>query len=562
MELCHNRARGLVMGPALAPASNILPKPMSFWGLPRGLVVWLLGLTLVRLVAAAVIPYTEDEAYYRLWAQHLALGYYDHPPMMAWWIAIGQGLVGDTPFGARLLAVLASGLTSLLIYRIGALAGLSERASSRAALWYNFTFLVAFGGYLIVPDAPASFFWVLTLYAVLRATAEGFDQGKIWWLTAGATAGLALLSKYSALFFAPGLGIWLFTSQTGRKQLLRPGPWLAALVALSLFGLNIYWNLQHGLVSFEKQFGRVAAETWTPLRFVDFALGQWVLINPLVAVLAAMGLIPALKRLRTPLDPLALVAVIGAPFFLYLAVHSLHAQVQGHWPAPLYPSFAILAAASLDQKTVARKPLQSLIAKGIMPLGLLVALLAPLHMAIPATDIFGRYDMSAQIRGWPRFAHQVEMIRRQTGAAWIGTTNFGEAALLSAQSDAGGRAIGAPILQVNERDRYAFQPPPDPVALAHPGLMVDLDRRLSLGDLSYCFGSVRKLADVERGDAEPSWRLSLGGAPLSLALRRFHYAVYLVDHPRFDLVKTGCWEAKNLADSLKLRQRRLRLSTP
>ena len=42
----------------------------------RGLWLLILLLTAARLWAAAAIPLTEDEAYYRLWSQHLHLGYY------------------------------------------------------------------------------------------------------------------------------------------------------------------------------------------------------------------------------------------------------------------------------------------------------------------------------------------------------------------------------------------------------------------------------------------------------------------------------------------------------
>ena len=40
----------------------------------RSLWLLVLGLTVLRLWAAATIPLTEDEAYYRLWSQHLHLG--------------------------------------------------------------------------------------------------------------------------------------------------------------------------------------------------------------------------------------------------------------------------------------------------------------------------------------------------------------------------------------------------------------------------------------------------------------------------------------------------------
>ena len=35
------------------------------------------------LLAASMIPITQDEAYYFAWGQRLALGYFDHPPAIA-----------------------------------------------------------------------------------------------------------------------------------------------------------------------------------------------------------------------------------------------------------------------------------------------------------------------------------------------------------------------------------------------------------------------------------------------------------------------------------------------
>ena len=42
---------------------------------PAWLIGFLLALTALRLLAGAVSPLPEDEAYYRLWAQALQLGY-------------------------------------------------------------------------------------------------------------------------------------------------------------------------------------------------------------------------------------------------------------------------------------------------------------------------------------------------------------------------------------------------------------------------------------------------------------------------------------------------------
>jgi hypothetical protein len=39
---------------------------------------------ILKLALAAVIPLTNDEAYYWVWAQHMQWSFYDHPPFVAW----------------------------------------------------------------------------------------------------------------------------------------------------------------------------------------------------------------------------------------------------------------------------------------------------------------------------------------------------------------------------------------------------------------------------------------------------------------------------------------------
>src|ERR1043165_3272616 len=118
----------------------------------RALLLLAFGLTALRLVAAGAIHLTEDEAYYRLWAQHLQAGYLDHPPMIAWWIRLGQLCAGDTPFGVRLVSALAPGGATWLVGDLARRLGLAERTAARAALWYNATLTVGVGGLLATPD--------------------------------------------------------------------------------------------------------------------------------------------------------------------------------------------------------------------------------------------------------------------------------------------------------------------------------------------------------------------------------------------------------------------------
>ena len=65
-------------------------------------------LLILRAVMAVLLPLSADEAYYWLWSKHLAAGYFDHPPMIAWLIRAGTLLLGDTAAGVRLMGVLLS----------------------------------------------------------------------------------------------------------------------------------------------------------------------------------------------------------------------------------------------------------------------------------------------------------------------------------------------------------------------------------------------------------------------------------------------------------------------
>ena len=387
--------------------------------------------------------------------------------------------MGDTPLGVRLLPALASAVTSLLVFDIARLAGADARTAERAGVWFNCTLLVACGAFLAVPDAPAALFWTATLWCLLRAVRSGRAA---WWAGAGVSAGLATLSKYSALFLGPGVLLWLVLSPERRRLLLGPGPWLALVLAAGLFGLNVAWNATHHWLTFAKQFGRVAPHQWSLRYLPEFLLAQFVLLNP--------ALVAYLFRRRPPGPDVALLVATSVPFAAYLVLHSLHDRVQAHWPAPLYPALAILAAFAASRLERGAWRAARLAVPGVAIVSVLgIAVLA----ALPPTTFARSPDLFLPLRGWPAFAGSLDHIRQRSGAAWIGTTSYGLAAELAAE------APRAPILQLSERERWrgpAAGAPPD---LARPGLVVDLRRRLDPAKLRGCFAEVDALGDLGRG---------------------------------------------------------------
>ncbi len=496
-----------------APPSPSGDRPRAGRGVPVSLIAVVAATLAVRLVVGGSIHLTEDEAYYRLWSMAPAFGYYDHPPMIAWWIWLGRHAAGDTPLGVRLLPIMASAFSSLLVFDLARLAGAERATATRAGIWYNAMLLVLAGGFLAVPDAPATLLWTATLWCALRAQRGASVP---WWLAAGAMAGLAALSKYSALFLVPGILLWLVWTPAGRRELRRPGPWLAAVAAVLLFGLNVAWNASHHWLTFAKQFGRVAGTHLAPRYLLEFLFTQGLLLNPLIAAFIARA---AAGRDKTDGLGATIVPFIAtsAPFVAYLLIHSLHDRVQAHWPAPIYPALATLAAVGAER--VAGSPVWARLRTAAPIFGFGLCAAALVWLALPP-GAGGMVDPAGPVRGWPAFAGRLEALRAQRGAGWIGTASYGLAAELADEA-----SIRVPILQIGERARYQGSNTTPPSDLSHPGLLVDLPRRIDLSALRRCFASVEPLGTIVRGAP---------GEPGMI------YAAILVSAPARDILHAGC----------------------
>jgi 4-amino-4-deoxy-L-arabinose transferase-like glycosyltransferase len=498
-----------------APPSPSGEEPQVPEGPPWILIGIVGALAVIRVVAAGAVHLTEDEAYYRLWAQAPALGYYDHPPMIAWWIWLGVGLAGDTPLGVRLLPILASAVMSFLVYDLARLAGGGPATAERAGVWCNATLLAAAGGFLAVPDAPAALFWVVSLWAALRALRASPGSGAVaWWLATGVAAGLATLSKYSALFLGPGMLVWLMSARAGQASLRTAGPWLALAAAAGLFTLNLGWNAEHGWLTFARQFGRIAPHRLAPRYLLEFLATEVVLLNP---ILAAFLLRPWRDRgARGPLRRTWPFVATSIPFIGYLLAHSLHDRIQAHWPAPVYPALALCAAFAAEHVSGAWR-----VARTAVPWFAAVACAAAaLYLSLPLAGIPLGFDPAMPVRGWSEFAREIDRLRRATQAGWVATTSYGLAAELAAEP-----AVGAPILQISERERWRGLRQGSGADTSRPGLLVDLPRRIDMERLRRCFAGVEPLGFVDRGPA--------GEKPK-------RYAAILLATPHGDLVRDGC----------------------
>jgi hypothetical protein len=303
------------------PHASPDPEPMGTWleraeGWKVALGV-LAALGMLRLVLAAVPGLAADEAYYWVWSRDLALGYFDHPPLIAWLIRASTAVLGHSELGVRALCVLLG---------VGAVALIT--ASSRRA-WISAMALAslplfALGGLLATPDVPLLFGWALCLVGLVR--------GGRWWLLAGLGAGLAILGKHTGLLLVP---LMLLARP---RELRSPWPWLGLGVAGLLVLPHVAWLASHDWVTvlFQADHGLGIDGQPEPLPglggLLEFLGGQVGLVSPLLFLcFAAYWAVGWMDR-----GIVRLWWLLSFPVFLFFALASLLAPSEANWAAPAY----------------------------------------------------------------------------------------------------------------------------------------------------------------------------------------------------------------------------------
>jgi 4-amino-4-deoxy-L-arabinose transferase-like glycosyltransferase len=316
----------------------------------------------------------------------------------------------------------------------------------------------------------------------------------VWWLAVGIAVGLALLSKYTALFFGAAILIWLIVVPRLRRWLWSPWPYLGGIVAFLVFSPVILWNANHGWVSFIKQFGRARIDAFQLSYIAELIPTQIAFATPFVFVLGAMGLYALTKRDSGALAARALIQSIIWTIVAYFVWHSLHARVEANWFSPIYPSLAIAAAVAVmrtrwqprEQRTIA------ICRRFAVPVGIVmfVALIVQAN-----TGWLTNFKRDATVRsvgvGWPALAREIEAVRLRTNATCLLASDYGTTSWLMFYMPK-----GTCVAQRGERYRWSFMP--EPQLSGGKFLYVDEVKPSVDAELRQAFASVASVARVTR----------------------------------------------------------------
>ncbi|MBX2988183.1 MAG: glycosyltransferase family 39 protein [Bdellovibrionaceae bacterium] len=288
---------------------------------------------MIKLAIAAILPLSADEAYYWVWSHKLDIGYYDHPPFIAWLFALGHPLEF---FGhaVRWPAVLLAHLVPWIWWPV-----LEKYLPPGKRLLWAFLFflcpLTGLGGIVLTPDLPLLVFWSLALRSLFHYLEEPRPRTAAffgWWL------GLGFCSKYHIVLLPLSLAPLLLKKDW--RDRLGPRFFIPAF-AMGLLGCLpvLLWNLQRDFLSFRFQLGHgLSGHEFRWQWPAEYLLGQLVLLTP--AVLWAAWRAP---RNRT--GTVLLFTAFGP--LLFFALTSLRASTEINWPAMAYPGVFALAAFAL-----------------------------------------------------------------------------------------------------------------------------------------------------------------------------------------------------------------------
>lgn len=282
---------------------------------------------IMRAIAAWSVPLIGDEGYYWEWSRHLAFGYGDHPPGVAY-VIYAFSWLGKNPLAVRIGFVLCGLIATIAVAKTAArLAGGDQRAGAVAALALTLTPLasVAFGS--ASPDGPYLAAWAVSLYLAVRAFESGVRRD---YALLGLALGALLLTRMFA--FALLFGLAAYALAPARRQLWRAGLGLAFAVAVVVYAPLVYWNATHDWATFafalfERHESQASWYRPFSLHLVNAAAyspGLW------------LGALLCIGRARN-----ALLNWTAVPLIALLTLLAFHERIEIHWMFGAYVSLCV-----------------------------------------------------------------------------------------------------------------------------------------------------------------------------------------------------------------------------
>ncbi|MBO9681791.1 MAG: glycosyltransferase family 39 protein [Flavisolibacter sp.] len=348
----------------------------------RLLFYFILAWLLMNMLQACFLGLDGDEAYYWVYSRHLQWGYFDHPPMVALSIKLGE-LFGHGWLFTRLGAILFSAATVYFGFK-----ALPERLQKTKEYIFVFASVVFFHiyGFVTTPDAPLLFFTALFFYAYKRYL-EKENVAHVLFL-AFSIVGM-IYSKYHGVLPV------FFTLLSNPKLVLRRSAWIVMILATAAFLPHLWWQYQNDWPTvryhlFERSQGSYKIE-----KTANYILGQLLILGPFTTIVTLVLLVK--KRTRGDVYFRAHVFTFFGILIFFL-LNSFKKNIEPHWTLTAAISFVVLTLDLLERSTDKFKTIFFRLAAANIVLLLLVRVL----LAIPNTPAknLDRFQVQVYSQSW------------------------------------------------------------------------------------------------------------------------------------------------------------------
>jgi undecaprenyl-diphosphatase len=293
-------------------------------------------IVLFKILLSAFTELHPDEAYYWLWSQNLAVGYYDHAPMVAWFIKMTT-LFSNSELSVRFTSIVVTLILSLLMWKFVKKL-FDETIASASIIVLNTLPLMLAASIIITPDTPAFLFFAFTVYFLWRLIES--NKTKYWYIT-GLFFGLTMLSKYTGILFGVSLFAYMILDRK-LKWFKNKHFYLMFIVSLIVFLPVIIWNSQHEWISFAFQFKHGLSNSKLHFDYIfEYLSSQCLIAGPIIFI---FGIVAAFLYFKSKDSKKLFLLSFSIPiigFFIFTALKRLPGA---NWPSFAYFAFSIMTA--------------------------------------------------------------------------------------------------------------------------------------------------------------------------------------------------------------------------
>ena len=281
----------------------------------------LAGWLRINILQSAFTNMHADESYYWMYSKHLAWGYFDHPPMAAFLIFLGDSIMHNE-LGVRLFVILLSTLTMAMIM---------NELDERNDLFFLSLFILSFplvhthiGGFMALPDTPLVFFTVLFYLGFKKFVNESNLKMA---LLLSLVAAAMIYSKYHAFLV---LG---FVVLSNLKLLKNKYFWIILIVTFLLLTPHIIWQFDNHFPTFKYHL----SDRTKPVRF-------WTVQNNITSQLLVAGPLSclivfySLTKFRingNTFKRTILFSILG--FYIFFFIMSFKNRIEAHYTTAITP---------------------------------------------------------------------------------------------------------------------------------------------------------------------------------------------------------------------------------